>query len=45
MTNPAAAQTTSKPAPATESPDGVHPITVEVMVRLQAIAIPEPGGG
>jgi predicted RNase H-like HicB family nuclease len=46
MSNPVAtgsAPTTSRPS---ETPrDGVHPITVEVMVRLQALAIPEPGGG
>jgi predicted RNase H-like HicB family nuclease len=26
-------------------PNGGHPITIEVRVRLQALAIPEPGGG
>jgi predicted RNase H-like HicB family nuclease len=27
------------------APEGGHPITIEVKVRLQAIALPEPGGG
>jgi len=46
MSNPVAtesAPTTSRPAEA--RPNGVHAITVEVIVRLQALAIPEPGGG
>ena len=46
MSNPVA--TESAPAtsmPASASPNGVRPITVEVMVRLQALAIAEPGGG
>jgi predicted RNase H-like HicB family nuclease len=32
------------PADAPAPPAGVHPVTVEVRVRLQALAIPEPDG-
>jgi predicted RNase H-like HicB family nuclease len=39
-----ATQATSSPAPAT-APDAAHPVTVEVLVRLQAIALPEADGG
>jgi predicted RNase H-like HicB family nuclease len=46
MSNPGAtgsAPATSRPSEAL--PDDVRPITVEVTVRLQAIAIPERDGG
>jgi predicted RNase H-like HicB family nuclease len=39
---------TDRPGPPSDPggvPNGGHPITVEVRVRLQALAIPEPDGG
>jgi predicted RNase H-like HicB family nuclease len=46
MSNPVATESTPTAARPSEALlNGVHPITVEVMVRLQALAIPEPGGG
>jgi predicted RNase H-like HicB family nuclease len=46
MSDPVATETApTEGRPAGTPPNGIHPITVEVMVRLQAVAIPEPGGG
>jgi predicted RNase H-like HicB family nuclease len=45
MANPVAEGSVPTPKPAAEPSNGSHPITVEVTVRLQAVAIPEPGGG
>src|SRR3954471_9627933 len=36
---------TTEPEPSTSPANGGHPIVVEVKVRLQAIALPEAGGG
>jgi predicted RNase H-like HicB family nuclease len=45
MTNPSAVESSGNRAAAQESTNGVHPIAIEVTVRLQAIAIPEARGG
>lgn len=46
MSEPTATAGQSTPSTASvAAPNGGHPITIDVRVRLQALAIPETGGG
>jgi predicted RNase H-like HicB family nuclease len=45
MSDPATATAATPNAPTGPAATGAVPVTVVVQVRLQALAVPEPGGG
>ncbi len=45
MTDPTTTQQSPSAVETPSSPATPHPVTVEVRVRLHALAVPEPGGG